>query len=216
MTMRLTPRVFDTVGGPRKAWVLAPTEALVVGRDRLDRYRAEARTDAPAPENPVDRAVLDAVRGVHDPHELVVFRASSDDGTGSWGFDEALDLEESRELGYHLVAEQMPVYRRLIAAGVFALVHVEFGSREADAYQSGTRRVLDELEARSIPEVGRDETATAIHQVDRWILHNLTYFFTLDLDEVVASVLRKQLPLLEDRIPHLRQLVASLPARAID
>jgi len=210
-TISLEARTIETVQGPKKAWVVSPTAHLTVGRERLERFRREGH-----PGGAVDREVLAKVREVEDPHELVVFRAKADDGAGSWGFDDELDDIESRELGYHLVVDQLPTYRRMVAAGVFALIHVEFGSREADAYQSGTRRALDELEKGSIPEVEGDEDAVAVLQVDRWILHNLTYFFTLDLDDVIASVLHRQLPLLEDRIPHLRHLVGSLPADSID
>lgn len=210
-TISLGARMIDTVQGPKKAWVVSPTEHLQVGRERLERFRSEGH-----PGGRVDREVLEAVRAVEDPHQLVVFRARSDANEGSWGFADELDEVESRELGYHLVVDQLPTYRRMVAAGVFALIHVEFGSREADAYQAGTRRALDELEAGSIPEVEGDEDAVAVLQVDRWILHNLTYFFTLDFDDVVDSVLHRQLPLLEDRIGHLRELVGSLPADSID
>lgn len=211
MTVQLSAQTIDTVQGPKKAWVVTPTTHLRIGRERLERFRADGH-----PGSDVDRAFLEAVRSVEDTHELVVFRAKSGDGEGSWGFEPELSEEEAHELGYHLVVDQMPTYRRLVAAGVFALIHVEFEPVEADAYQEGTRRVLDELEAGSIPEVGGDEDAIALLQVDRWILHNLTYFFTLSLDDVVESVLHRQLPLLEDRIPHLRHLVASLPKHAID
>lgn len=207
----LHARTIDTVQGPKKAWVVSPATHLTVGRDRLERFRREGH-----PGGEVDREVLEAIRAVEDPYELVVFRAKSEDGAGSWGFEAELDDVESRELGYHLVVDQLPTYRRMVAAGVYALIHVEFGTREADAYQAGTRRALQELERGSIPEVEGDEDAVAVLQVDRWILHNLTYFFTLDLDDVVESVLHRQLPLLEGRIGHLRQLVGSLPADSID
>lgn len=211
MTIELHAKTIDTVHGPKRAWVVVPTTSLRVGRARLEEFRRAGH-----PGGLVDRAVLEAVRSLEDEHQLVVFRAKSDREDGSWGFEAELTDEEAHEPGYHLVLDQMRTYRRLVAAGVFALIHVEFGPREADAYQAGTRQALDELEASSIPEVGHRKDQIALLQVDRWILHNLTYFFTLDLDDVVESVLRRQLPLLENRIPHLRELVASLPADAID
>lgn len=209
MSVRLVARDVDTVRGPKRAWLVEPTEHLRVGRDRLARFRAEGH-----PGGEVDRAILAAVRRVADPSSVVVFRARS--ASGSWGFADDLDEAEARELGYHLAIDQMPLYRRLVAAGVFALIHVEFTPREADAYQVGTQRLLDELEATSIPELGTDEAAGAIQRVDRWILHHLAYFFTLGFDDVASSVLHRQLPLLEARIPHLRELVASLPRHAIE
>jgi len=211
MSVRVVERTISTIHGDKRAWLVEPTETLVVGAERLERFRAEGHLGSE-----VDREILAAVRAVSDPGQLVVFRGKSDGGQASWGFDPSLSRDEARELGYHLVLDQLPMYRRIVAAGVFALVHVDFGAVEAEAYQDGTRRARDEIEARSIAEVRRDPGALATFQVDRWILHNLTFFFTLDLDEVVESILRKQLPLLEDRIPHLRELVASLPASAIE
>lgn len=211
MTIRLHERVVDTVHGPKKAWVAEPTRHVVLGRERLEQFLWDGR-----PDSELDGALLAAVRAVDDPHQLVVFRARSDDGAGSWSFDPTLTREEAAELGYRLALGTLPTYRRMVAAGVFAVVHVEFGQQEAEALAAGSRRALDELEAGSIPEEVRAEDGVAILRVDRWILHDLTMFFTGDFDEILESVLPSQLPRLEERIPHLRQLVKSLPPSAID
>lgn len=211
MSVRVTERVVSTVQGPKKAWIAEPTEHSVVGRERLERFRAEGHPGAQ-----IDREMLAAVRAVPDPHQLVVFRAASDDGSGSWELDPSLDQPDSHELGYHLVVDQLPTLRRMVAAGVFAIFHVEFSSQAVDAHQAGTRRLIEELEASSIPEEMKAEDALAVLQVDRWILHHLSFYFMLGLEEIVHAVLKRQLPWLEDRIPHLRQLVSSLPEAAID
>ncbi|MEQ9073776.1 MAG: hypothetical protein RLP09_07950 [Sandaracinaceae bacterium] len=211
MGLRVEERSIDTTAGVRKAWILSPTERVRVGRDRLERYRREGPTSAP-----LDLEMLAAVRRTGDESQLVVFCGRDASGDGSWGFEEGLGEEEAHELGYHLVCEQLPVYRRLVAAGVYALLHVDFGPLEVDAYQHGTRRLLEELERGSIPEVGSDPDGLSILQADRWILHNLCFFFTLPLQDVTQTILRRQLPLLESRVPHLRELTASLPAAAID
>lgn len=211
MRVRVTERRVNTVQGPKKAWVAEPTEHMVVGRERLERFRTEGY-----PGGEVDRELLAAVRAVEDSHQLVVFRAASDDGEGSWGFDPSLDDHEARELGYHLVTDQLPTYRRLVAAGVFAIVHVEFSARAVDALQTGTRRLLGELDDASIPDEMTPEDALALLQVDRWILDHLCFFFTLGFEEIVDSVLKQQLPWLEDRISYLRHLAASLPEAVID
>lgn len=200
----------QTVCGPRTAWILTPTTHLRVGRARLRELEAGEHTGSAT-----DRAILEQVRAIADGSQLVVFRARDDAGAGSWAFEDDLSDAEAHRLGYHLVLDQLPLYRRLVAAGVYALLHVDFGGREVDAYQHGTNRVLAELEAGSIPEVARDDAALALDQMDRWILHNLTFFFMLPLPDVTESVLAKQLPLLEERVPHLRELVASLPPGTI-
>jgi hypothetical protein len=211
VSIRLNERVVDTVQGPKKAWIAEPTEHVVLGRDRLEAFLWDGR-----PDSELDRALLAAVRAVNDPHQLVVFRARSDDGAGSWSFDPTLTRVEADELGYRLAIGQLPTYRRMVAAGVFAVVHVEFGQQEIDALTAGSRRALDELEAGSIPEEMRAEEGVAVLRVDRWILHDLTMFFTESFDQVLQTVLPLQLPRLEERIPHLRQLVKSLPPSAID
>ena len=198
-----------TVEGPGTAWVVSPLEHIVVGRERLAAFRAGEHRGAA-----VDREILELVRGLESDHQLVVVRARDDSGRGSWRFDPTLDDEEARELGYHLVLDQLPTYRRLVAAGVFALLHVEYGPTEVDAYQYGTRTALEELESNSIPEEERLD-AGAIAQVDRWILHNLAFFFTLSLEDVEQTTLERQLPLLRERVPHLRRLCEALPASAL-
>lgn len=211
MSLRVEERTIETTAGERKAWILSPIERVRVGRDRLERYRREGPTSAP-----LDLEMLAAVRRTGDESQLVVFCGRDAQGEGSWGFEEGLTKDEARELGHHLVREQLPVYRRLVAAGVYAVLHVDFGPTEVDAYQHGTRRLLEELEAGSIPEVTGDPEGLSILQADRWILHNLCFFFTLPLEDVTQTILRRQLPLLESRVPHLRELTASLPAASID
>lgn len=207
----LVERTVRTVEGPRQAWILEPRTHLVVDAERLEAFERGEH-----PKASVDREIVDAVRATESPSQLLVFCASSRDGAGSWGFEKSLDQAECRALGYHLVRDQLPMYRRLVAAGVFGIVHVDFGAREVDAYQFGTTRALEELERRSIPEPSSYGEAIAVLQVDRWILHNLAFYFTLPLEDVVETVLERQLPLLADRIPNLRRLSESLPPSAID
>lgn len=206
MILRIDETRVETVSGPRTAWVVTPTRRLRVDRERLEAFREHGY-----PSSDVDRELLALVRATGSDSQLVVMRARDPEGEGSWGFEDDLTEDETHELGEHLVRDQLPMYRRMIAAGVFAILHVDFGLREVDAYQRGIRRVLEELEAGSIPELAHAEDAVAQLQADRWILHNLTFFFELSFDDVLDTVLRRQLPLLEERVPHLRQLAALLP-----
>jgi hypothetical protein len=114
------------------------------------------------------------------------------------------------------VHDQLPTYRRLVAAGVFALMHVDWGAAESRAYTEATKRLLVELEESSIPEFsGQNAEHAAIDRVDRWILKHLTFFTGEPLEAVFERVLSTQLPKLESRIPHLREMVNSLPASAV-
>ncbi|MFK7985660.1 MAG: hypothetical protein AB8I08_06480 [Sandaracinaceae bacterium] len=208
--MRVEARTVHTDAGETQAWVLTPLSHRVVGPARLRAFE-EGNVG-----NALDWTILEAVRGLGGRAELLVMRARDDAGHGSWCFSDALTENERRALGYHLVLDQMPVFRRLIACGVCAFVHVEFGADEVDAYQHGVQRVLAELEARSVGEVACDEGTLAVLRVDRWVLRNLNFFFTLGLDEVLDLILTRKVELLRARIPHLRSLAAALPADAID
>ena len=210
MLVRCTEHSFDTVLGPRTAVVVTPAEHVRVGRDRLEQLRRDHSG------GDIDREVLEHVRAREGQDQLVVFSAASGDGSGSWGFDGELTEDERLELGYHLVTDELPTYRRMVAAGVFALLHVSWGEDEVRAYEEGTRRLLAELEAGSVPETDPiDPGEAAVHRADRWILSNLTFFFARPLEDVIQGVLAKQMPLFEERIPHFREMVDSLPPPAL-
>lgn len=204
----VTEHRFETPSGVRVALVVTPTVRIRVGRDRLVAYWRGGY-----PGSDLDRELAQIARRRAGEDHVIVIRGRSDDGSGSWAFDEGLSESEKRELGYHLVRDQLATYRRMVASNVFALLHVDWGSAECSAYVDGARQLLMELEESSIPEfAAQDAETAAIDRVDRWILKHLTFFFTEPLDSVLTRVLSTQLPKLESRIPHLREMVQSLPA----
>lgn len=211
MALTFGEHVYTTDAGPRAAVVVTPSAHVRVGRARLEELRASHAGGS------IDREILAYAEQTAGEDRVFVFRGTNDDGTGSWRIDDDLSEDELEELGAHLVEDQLPTYRRLVAAGIFALLHVDWTERGVRAYEVGTRRVLADLEAGSIPEVAvLDRDQVAVSRVDRWILRHLTFFFAESFDEVIAGVLALQHPLLERRVPALRQMVASLPASAID
>jgi len=210
MTLRFTEHEFETPEGRRVALLATPVERVVVGRDRLEQLRREH------PGGDIDREILEHARRRAGQDQIIVFQGRAPDGEGSWRLDPDLEEQERLELGYHLVADELPTYRRLLAAGVYALVHVDWGRRGVRAYRWGTRRLLSELEAGSVPEVEFHEPETAVNRADRWILSHLTMFYEEGLDQVIERVLARQVPLLERHIPHFRKMVERLPAHAID
>ncbi len=205
MGVRLSEHRFATDSGERTALVLTPTEHARVGRERLEQLR-ESHAGAE-----LDREIAEALQAHDHVDALVVFRGKDPEGGGSWGFEDDLTDEEVLELGYHLVLDQLPTYRRLVRAGVFALIHVEWGTREKEAYRKGTERVLEELEDESVAEVESDPETIDRLRADRFILRNLTHFHDQPLDAVVRSVLVAHHAGFEEQIPHFRALIDHMP-----
>lgn len=209
MGMRISQTWIESDAGRREAIVMTPDAHQRVGRDRLEALRQ-------APEvSDLDREILAKVRALPRADRVAVFRGKPRDAGGSWGFADDLSEDERTELGYLLVRAELPTYRRLVAAGVFAIVHVEWGADEAPAYQQGTTRLLKELEAKSIGEVEGDPEDVAVSTADRFILRHLNHFFDDGYDQVVRSMLLAHLATFEARIPHFRAMIDKLPASAI-
>src|SRR5262245_33914793 len=143
---RVDDMPFETPDGPRMIVVVTPLVEIRVSSSQLAHFRSQGRTGTP-----LDDEVLEAARRRSEQDQIVVVRGKGPGG-GSWGFDEGLSQKEQEELGYQLVHEQLPAYRRLVAAGVFALMHVDWGAAECRAYTEATKRLLLELEESSIPE----------------------------------------------------------------
>lgn len=208
MLTRVTDHAFETPEGSRTAVVVEPLSHVRVGRARLSEFQQRKY-----PGNSIDREVLAHARAQNGRDHVIVFRGTSEEG--SWDFEADLTPEEKSELGYHLVADQLRTYRRLVAAGVFVLLHVDWPETAVQAYINGTDRLLQELEGRSIGEVTLPQEDSATAQIDRWVLKHLTFFYADSFQQVIAQVLSRQLPLLEERIPHLREMVASLPPGSV-
>ncbi|MBO6935745.1 MAG: hypothetical protein JJ863_12245 [Deltaproteobacteria bacterium] len=205
MGVRLSEHRFATESGERTALVITPTVHTRVGRERLQQLRESH------PGGALDREIIEALRAHDHENALVVFRAKDPEGAGSWGFADDLTDEEALELGYHLVLDQLPTYRSLVRAGVFTLIHVEWGEREKESYRKGTERVLEELEDEAVPEVESDPETIDRLRADRYILRNLTHFHDQPLDAVVRSVLVAHHASFEEQIPHFRALIDEMP-----
>ena len=109
----------QTKNGPRTALIVTPRAHFVLGRERLARLRANTRPGA------LDDAVYLRVKAAASRPSVVVFRAKSDDGAGSWGFDPDLSAFEARDLAKRLARTHIESHRRLFAAGVLAVVHTD-------------------------------------------------------------------------------------------
>lgn len=204
--MLFSDSIVRTLKGPRTVVIATPDREYRVGRNRLAQLRGEVAIAS------IDQSVLDEIRSRDGELCAFIFRGSSDDGVGSWGYDEELTGAEATELGYLLVRSELPTYRRMLAAGAFLHIHVEWGFVELESYQDGSRRLLEELEEEAESATGE---RAAILAIDTWMLQHLTFFFSLPLDHVLKIVLPQQLPLLERRVPRVKALLDALPASAI-
>ncbi len=182
--------------GPRTwpALSVVPVTTSRLGTQRLHDLRA-------GHPGGLDHAILNAVESRHGDVRLVIFRGRDDSGEYSWGFDPQLDSQHDEELGYHLVRTQLPTYRALVKQGVALLAHIELGTREVEAFERGTRRLLEEV-------IAERETGRGGPDVDRdvWILGNLTSFFEGEVEEVVEDVLPRALARLDARSRRMQTL----------
>ena len=191
-------REIQTRHGVKRALVVTPTRHLRVDRERMDRLTAGDESSA------VDDAIVEHASRASEPVDVVLFRACHGNPDHSWGFDPDLLEEATDEVGYAMVRSQLSLYRRLMEAGIFALVGVEFGTREVEAFTRATDRLSDELQ--QVPE-GPD---AARARVDCWLLDHLALWTSHDLEIVVDERLPKILDMLERRAPELERLRADL------
>lgn len=186
---------------------MSPETHVVVRADRLDALRTDLSP------GPIDLEVLRQVR-LRDGRVRVLALRGTDGAVGSYRFDPALARAQVRELGYLLVKSQIATYRRLLAMGVLVHLHVDWGGLETDAFRQGTTRLADEVNAltsrRSLPD-----GLLALCQLDSWMLRHLQFYMTLGLERALTDVLPEKLPLLEIRMPHVKEMLAQAPPESI-
>ena len=190
----------QTKNGPRIALVVTPRAHLVLGQERLARLRRETRPSA------LDDALYLRVKAAGSPPSVVVFRARSDDGTGSWGFDPQLSDAQARELAKRLARTHVESHRRLFAAGVLAVVHTDYGLREAELFRAAEGELAQEEEERAKNETG---TASALAQLNTWTLRTLSFTYTLRAQKVIADLLPSTIAMLEQTAPMVKEMLAA-------
>ena len=194
-------------GGDRRwrALVVTAGVPVILGREKLEALRES--TDM----GDIDRMIVERVRFADPPFDLIIFRSKSE-GDGCWTLSPDLSREELEEMGYLLSKAQAPTYRRFLAAGMLAIIHVESDPHVVDAFKAGSARLETELDL--VPRDGSD--AARIAADDRWTLKNLTFWFGISFEKAVASALPGRLRLLGPGVARMRELVSALPASAID
>jgi hypothetical protein len=178
-----------------------------VGRERLAALREQSSAGI------IDQEIVEEVRRRRTEMPIAVFRGLADSGEIAWAFAEDLSDAEVDELAYRLVVSQQPTYRSLLEAGVFVIVHVECGRRETPSFRAGTARRLAELRG-ELADMTQTRRLDPVRRLDIWMLQNLTFFFNLELESVLRDVLPDKIPLLEQRVPTIKAMLAALPAAA--
>ena len=196
--MEIRPERVMTHRGERVALVARPTTHVRVGMDRLEELRASLDAGR------IDSEILAAARAASDPFFLI-FRGSDPDGGGSYAFEETLDDESADELAFLLVRSQLYTYRRLVAAGVMVLMHVDLEVRDVTCFRDATARLRDELVAR--------DASSPLEQLDVWILSHLTFFFSVSYERVLRDTIPAMMPMIERRVPQLAARLEALDPR---
>ncbi len=194
----------DTRRGPRRALVMAPEAAYLVGRERLEELRRGG-------ESPIDESVAAhfATRALagREPYRVVVFRGRhSGRHDWSWRLDERLDAPDLQELCWRLAAKQLTIWRDMLRRGAWVMVHTDLGSSAAPLRQ-GVRALIDD--PRRLEGV-----APEIQEIDEWILRHLVFYFSGSFETAMAETLPDKLPLVEARRERLEAFAERLEAHA--
>jgi hypothetical protein len=195
--------------GTRFAIVVSPMRPMLWGHARLEQLRQATGAST------VDRQIFEAVKQRGARVTVLCIRGKNDDVSGHWRLEDDLDDGDAEELGYLLVRSQLATYRRLVAHGIIALIHSDWGPREATAFRRGSERLRSELR---LAQASREKLALEVDPVaalDRWMLQHLTFFLTLSTTKVLDDFLPEKLPLLVPRVPRIAALLAALPHSAI-
>jgi hypothetical protein len=186
----------------RQVMLITPTRPMVVGRKRIDALRHSTGVSR------VERWLIEQSRPRGAAARIVLFRAVNDAGERLWQFDPALSDPDLQDGGLVMSRALLPFHRRMMASGVVLIVHTDWGLRECYAMRSGVQKALQDLSG----SPDNDPTREA----DRWLLSHMLLHAALDLNHVLKTLLPAHLLMVERRWPRVRELVARLPASAID
>lgn len=189
-----------TASGARTALVVTPRVHILLGAVRLAALRAAQRGGE------IDDALYLRVKSCAKPPSAVIFRAKSEDGAGSWGFDPKLLDVDARDLAKRLARTHMESHRRLFGAGVLAVVHTDYGTREAALFRAVETELAQEEEERAASGNSRD---AAVAQINLWTLRTLTFTYTLKASKVISDLLPATIVMLERTAPIVKQMLAA-------
>lgn len=198
MSFEFSELLVETRTGPRRALVMAPDQDYRVGLEELEALRTSGR------QSPIDEALVAQIQQ-RDDYRVIIFRGVSDAGH-RWTLDPTLSESDANELAKRLTLSQLTTWRQVLGHGVWVLVHTEFGIW-GPAFRDTCRELADELEPN--PREPRE-----FHDIDRWILRNLVFFFGQSMSSVTQQVLPRTLPVIENRSNTIEGFVQTMSAMA--
>jgi hypothetical protein len=184
--------------------VITPKNAVVVGRDRIERLRG-----APSLSR-VDRWLIEQAARRQGRNRIIMFRACNHENERVWQFDPTLSDSELEEAGYLLTCALVPLHRRLLAVGVVLMVHTDWGLRECYAMRHGVRKLESELQGKRLL------SGSAVQQADLWLLGNMLLHVALSLEHVTKKLLPLHLGMLERRWNQIGPLLSRLPKDTVE
>ena len=202
MSFTISERSLTCGQREHRALIVTPTRPMVLGRARLEALRKPPRMSE------VDRRLVSECAVRRGRVHVAILRGVDVLGHPGWSFDPELNAVELEEMGYLLTRALLPVHRRMMAAGLSALVHSDWGEREYIAIRQGVSTLAAEL--------SRKPVAGATERADLWILRNMLFHFSLPLERIVESVLPGHLRIIEGRAARTRELIEQLPPDAVD
>jgi hypothetical protein len=203
--MRFTERLVETPEGHSLVLEISPDRNVLLGRERLEELR---QTTA---QGEIDREIIREVERYDGRVAALMLRCRDEAGQVSWGFDDELDDDECRELGYLLIKSQVPTYRRFVESGVQGHFVVELGPRETRALNTGKMRRVSEL-GRLLHELTHDDPQAMVLMFQAWLLQNFMYRLHLTAEEALEIFLPRSLPILEGGRGLVDRMLAALPA----
>ena len=177
--------------------VLTPDRHYSAGRERLEQLRVTGKA-----ASSIDWAAIDAVKA--RDVRVFLFRGTSDDGSGSWGFADDLSRDEAEELGHRLVQCQYASWLEMMRHGIVSFLHVEWGMREVLMLERGRERVVESL------RFGEGAFTAAERALRIWLFERACSFMHTSLEDVAHAVLPSIAGLLERRVDQARRLLVDL------
>lgn len=191
----------ETPAGVRRVLLVEPDGPVVISKARMAAMR-DGETGSV-----VDDAIV-AAASEGDGVNAVVFRARSDQPGDVWAFADDIGGEAAIELAQLFLNEHLAVFRRLADRGVVALIGVEFGEREADAYARAFERMTRSLQDRLATT--KDESEAEQLRFSLWFAEQQATWSTTPWKIFVESELGERIARAEQQIQTFKRIEGAL------
>lgn len=194
----------ETPGGPRTALIITPIQDVVVAPRRY--------VSSTAPMSESDQEILTGARKAMSAFASVcIFRARAPVGGGAYRFEPSMTDSEAVSTALSMLDGQLRVYREMLRLGICLFLHTDLDPVAVHGFRGAVDIRVEELEPLTL---GVDPDAKRA-QLDLWILRNLSFFFSLGFDKLIATVLPDKLILMEKRMERIRRLAHEVDDSAV-